>query len=111
MASYRLSERILIQNFIDSQDDEGFSIQKWDDFYPCWSSFKSISGSEFIAAKANNSENIVTFTIRYCKKAKALLNNTKNFRIKYNNKYYDIVYVDDFRSRHKFIDIKATLTN
>ncbi|MGL5459007.1 MAG: phage head closure protein [Cetobacterium sp.] len=112
-----LSERIKIYKIEESQTENGFSIEPvYNDsniYYKCWSSFKTISGSEFIAAKATNSENIVTFTIRYCNKSKALLSPgaTKKFKIKYNECLYDIQFANDYRNLHDWIDIKATILN
>lgn len=109
MAQCRLTERISIQRLATTTDEQGFKEQQWTDYYTCWSNFKSITGKEYIAAKATQSENIVTFTIRYCKKAKELLNSdaTKIYRVVYNNKTYNIEYVTDFQNLHNFIDIKC----
>lgn len=113
MAQCKLTERIEIQYFNNNmQDDEGFTSESWETYYKCWSNFRSISGKEYTAAKATQSENIVTFTIRYCKKARELLkkDSTKKFRIFFNGQFYDIEYVSDFRNEHNFIDIKCNIS-
>lgn len=113
MARYRLTERISIEKYLgEIQNKNGFDYPKWDDkYYKCWSAYKSVDGKEYIAAKANNTENIVTFTVRYCNKTKALLvpGATKNFRINYKGYHYDIEFVSDYKNLHEWIDIKCNI--
>ncbi|MGL4569639.1 MAG: phage head closure protein [Clostridium sp.] len=115
MADCTLTEIINIEKFLcEFQNDNGFDEPKWDDkYYRCWAAFKGIKGSEFIDAKATNSENIVTFTVRYCNKTKELLDPgaSKKFRIKYNEYYYNVVFVSDYNNLHDWIDIKAIIIN
>ncbi|CEN31031.1 putative phage head-tail adaptor [[Clostridium] sordellii] len=113
MAECRLTERIKIEKLSDSKEtnENGFDEEVWKEHYKCWSGYKSVSGKEYIAAKANNSENIVTFTVRYCNKVKELLDPgaSKIFRIEYKGFYYDILDVLDFENRHEFVDIKSKI--
>ena len=111
MANCRLTERIEIEKLDLSTNENGFEEEIWQSHYKCWSAFKTITGKEYVAAKANNSENIVTFSVRHCKKIKELLDPgaTKVFRIKYKGFCYDILYVSDFENRHEFVDIKAKI--
>ena len=115
MSQYRLTERMVLQKYEDSDTDEcGFPIQSWDEkYYPCWCAFRSVSGKEYFEAKANNTENIVTFTIRYCNKVKALLEPgaTKEYRILYKNHVYDIQYASDYQDAHEWIDIKCKINS
>lgn len=113
MVNVRTNERIIISQYIgEEQNDNGFDSLQWDDtYYSCWCSFRQVSGKEFISAKANNSENIVTFTIRYCSKTKALLEagETKQYKVIYKNNDYDILFCSDYNNLHKWIDIKAEI--
>ncbi|AWZ48317.1 phage head closure protein [Hathewaya limosa] len=111
MAKCRLTERIIIEEYIsNNQNENGFDIEKWPEYYSCWCNYKTVNGKEYEAAKATQAQNIVTFTVRYCNKIKALLEKdaTKKFRIKYKDKIFNIEYVNDFQNRHEWIDIKAT---
>ncbi|BDR80691.1 hypothetical protein N072000002_09470 [Clostridium tetani] len=110
MARCRLTERIIIEQYSTMQNENGFDIEEWQEYYPCWSNYKTVSGKEYESAKATQVENIVTFTVRYCNKVKVLLekNATKNFRIKYKDKVFNIQYVSDFENLHEWVDIKAT---
>ena len=110
MAKCRLTERITIQKYLgEAQNENGFDVPMWDDYYYCWSNFKAVSGKEYEAAKATQTQNIATFTVRYCKKVAELLkkDGTKNFRIQYQDKIFNIEYVYDFENLHEWVDIKA----
>lgn len=110
MPKCRLTERIKIEKLSSVIDDEGFEIKKWTEYYTCWSNFRAISGKEYISAKASKSENIVTFSVRYCNKVKELIKpcSSKCFRVIYKENIYDIIsQPTDFNNLHKFVDIKA----
>lgn len=111
MAQCRLTERIIIEKYSSSQNENGFDVENWTEYYKCWSGYKQVTGREYISAKATNSENIVTFTVRYCNKVKELLKPgaSKIFRVKYKDEYFDIEDVLDFENLHKFVDIKAKI--
>lgn len=111
MAQCRLTERMILQKYDTLEgDEEGFSNSHWDeDYYSCWCSFRSVSGKEYFSAKTDNSENIVTFTVRYCNKTKPLVEPgaTKEFRILYKKNLYNIKYACDIQDKHQWITIKA----
>lgn len=111
MARCRLTERIKFQSLVESQNDNGFNEENWIDYYECWSKYRSIKGSEFIAAKQTGSENIVTFLVRYCNKTKALLDSraTKIYKIIFRGRTYNIEYASDYEDLHEYIDIKCSV--
>ncbi|HAT4314967.1 phage head closure protein [Clostridium perfringens] len=107
----KLNNRIKFKKIEYKQSDYGTDIPELskDTYYSCWAEFKTVSGKEFIAAKTTNSENIVTFTVRYCNKLKPLLNlkEKKNFKIEFNDCTYNILFASDRMNLHKYIDIKC----
>lgn len=107
----KLDKRIVFKKIEYKQNDYGTEDPELskDIYYSCRAGFKQISGKEFIAAKTTNSENIVTFTVRYCNKLKLLLNpkEKKNFKIEFNNCTYNILFASDWMNLHKYIDIKC----
>lgn len=111
MKSGDLKERIIISKYLgEIQNENGFDVPTWDDtYYPCWCKFIQVSGKEFISAKANNSENIVTFTVRYCNKTKVLLEvgETQKYKVIYKGNDYNIEFCSDYKDMHQWIDIKA----
>ncbi|MDV3428356.1 MAG: phage head closure protein [Bacillota bacterium] len=52
-------------------DEDGFPIQGWDHLMNIWASKQGLVGRAFYAAQAVQSENDVTFRIRYVKGIKA----------------------------------------
>lgn len=112
MSECRLTERIEIEELISTtQNSKGFDIPNWQLYYGCWSSYDEVKGSKFIAAKADKSEDIVTFTIRYCNKVKPLLlpGAKKRFRVIFNGFIYAILFAGDYENRHEWVDIKAKI--
>ncbi|MDQ0149217.1 phage head closure protein [Eubacterium multiforme] len=109
----KLTERITIQEYKTIQNENGFDEEIWKEYYTCWSGFRQITGKEYISAKATNSENITTFTVRYCNKLKELLKPgaTKVFRVKFNEEFYDIQYASDYNNSHQYIDLKCKVTS
>lgn len=105
----KLNKRIVFKKIEYEQNDYGTMEETSNDYYSCWSGFKTISGKEFIAAKTNNSENIVTFTVRYCNKLKPLLDpkERKNFKIEFNKCVYKILFASDWMNLNKYIDLKC----
>ncbi|MGG5463490.1 phage head closure protein [Clostridium sp. B9] len=105
-------KKIVIEKFSGSKPNEnGFPEEEWEFFCNIWCNFRNVSGKEFISAKAENSENIVTFTFRYFKKINEMLNPgaSKKFRILYNENYYNIIFISDFNDEHNEVDIKAKI--
>ena len=109
----KLTERITIQEYTTTQNENGFDEETWIDYFSCYSGFRQITGKEYISAKATNSENIVTFTVRYCEETKILLKPgaSKDFRIKFNEEFYDIQYAIDYNNSHQYIDLKCEVIN
>lgn len=105
----RLSERINIQKRAPSESENGFDVDGWESYYNCWSAFNSVSGREYYSAKATQSEQVVTFTVRHCKKVKVLLEKdaSKNFRVVLGSHTYDIEHVSDTENLHQWLEIKA----
>lgn len=110
MAECKLTERILIQTRVETQNENGFNTEVWQDYYSRWAKFKAVSGSEFVAAKATKSENIVTFSVRYCNKIKPLLilNNYPKYKILFKGILYNIEYANDYQGLHEYVDIKCS---
>lgn len=105
----KLNNRIKFRKSETIQNDYGTMEETLIDYYNCWARFKQVTGKEFIEAKTTNSENIVTFTVRYCNKLKPLLNNKqkKVFKVEFNGCTYNILFSSDWMNLHKYIDIKC----
>lgn len=60
---------------------------------------------EFYAAKAVQAENTVEFVIRYSKDLDCL--NSKEYRVFWNNKAYNITFIDNIQCQNKKLQIKC----
>lgn len=101
----KLNKRITIQKYVSVQDDEGFEEKKWIDIAKIWASVNNLWGKEFYAAKTVNLEKTVEFTIRYNKDIENI--DTKTHRILFNNRNFNITFIDNIRYENKYLKIKA----
>ena len=100
-----LNKRITIQKFREKQDDDGFDTVGWEDYKTIWASINNLWGKEFYAAKAVNAENTVEFIVGY---SKGLSNiNTKEYRIFWNNRAFNITFIDNIKYENRWLKIKA----
>jgi len=107
-----LNKRIAIQKLGEIQyNDNGFPISNDDgfgDYKTVWASINNLFGQEFYSAKAINEENTVNFIIRYSKDLTDI--DSKNYRIKWKNRVFNITFIDNVQYANKWIKIKAIET-
>lgn len=83
----------------------GIRKEVYTDFHKCWCSINSLYGNELYKALEIQQQDILNFTIRYSKNLEEL--NTKDFRIKWKNRIYNIVAIDFYNFNKEKITIKA----
>lgn len=83
----------------------GFDDVKWEDYKTVWAGVNNLFGKEYWEAKAIQSENTIEFVIRFSKDVGIL--NSKEYRIVFNNKIYNITFVDNIKYQNKWLKIKA----
>jgi len=107
-----LNKRITLQEFTSGTNENGFPIEEWVDYKTVWASINNLFGKEFYAAKAVQSENTVEFLIRYSSDTKVLLeeNATKEYRIFWNSKAFNITFPDNIKYQNKWIKIKTEVS-
>lgn len=96
-----LNKRITIQKLITITNKNGFEEETWQDYKTVWASADNLFGREYYAAQAVQAEKTVKFTIRYCKDLDT------NMRILFDNKQYNIVFIDNIKYGNAFMAIKA----
>lgn len=101
----KLDKRITIQKFSTYQNENGFDIEDWVDYKTIWASINNLWGKEFYAAKAVNAENTVEFVVRYSRDLENI--STKEYRIFWNGRNFDITFVDNIQYENKWLKIKA----
>lgn len=100
-----LNKRITIQRYTTIQNKNGFDIEDWEDYKTVWASANNLFGKEFYAAKATNEEKTVEFVVRYSKEVETL--NSKEYRIFWNSKTFNIIFIDNIKYANKWLKIKA----
>lgn len=79
-----LRNKIHIQEFIDSTDEDGYPVQDWVTVHSLWSKIKTVKGSEAIDASKEINTLTYRFIVRYTKGLHA------KQRILFNGELYDI---------------------
>ena len=92
-------------------DENGFHLEEFTEVARVWCSVTNIHGKELI----DNIDQLSTNTYKRIKvRYKRYLDETlyfditHNFRIKYNNSYWNITSIDDIQDRHEYMEILIT---
>ena len=103
------TKKIEIQEYTETTDEIGNSISEWTTLFKPWAEVNCVGGKEYYAAAEVNSENDMTFKIRYSKKLSDKL--TSEIRIVYNSKIYDVKHIEDHMEQHRQLIIRAKELN
>lgn len=98
----KLDRKIQIEKFVTQRTSSGAMRKSWEVIGIFWAMIDFKGGGENFEAKQEQGINIKRFTIRFCEKLKA----TEMMRIKYNDEYYDILFVDEIE-RGKYLICEA----
>lgn len=104
----RLDKRITIQQHTVTKDEEGNQQQEWITFHSCWAAVNGVSNREYWKAREQHEENNVNFRIRFCNTLKVL--NKTDFRIVFDGRIYDIVFIDNVLFADSLLNIKGVET-
>lgn len=100
-----MRNRIEIQEYEESTNDNGYPVEDWVTKHILWTKIKTVKGSETISAAAEVNTNTYRFIIRYTEGLHA------KQRVLFNGKYFDIQAVlndDELRNTQTII---ATVQN
>ncbi|HAR85884.1 MAG TPA: head-tail adaptor protein [Clostridium sp.] len=100
----QLNKRIVIQTMKDTKGT-GFNTTGWVDYKTVWASINNLFGKEYWSAKACNAENTFNIVIRYSKDLESI--NTKNYRIKWGDRLFDITSIDNVQYANEILKIRA----
>ncbi|NKF05300.1 phage head closure protein [Clostridium gasigenes] len=100
-----LNKRITIQELKTITTDNGFEEEKWVDSKTVWAKVNNLFGKEFWSAKAINQENSLDFIIRYSKDLSIL--DSKTNRIYWNERAFNITFIDNIQYKNTWIKIKG----
>ncbi|WP_196007899.1 phage head closure protein [Clostridium tyrobutyricum] len=101
MRTEELKHKITFQKLTTTTNENGFEVEVWEDYSTAWAAISNLMGREYFAAAAVQAEKTVKFTIRY------LQGITDDMRILFEDKQYNITFIDNIKYRNKYIEIKA----
>ena len=105
MESGNMNKRITFQALTTTTNENGLEMDEWTDYYSCWCSVNNLYGTEYWNAQQVQEENTVNFYVRYCRKLSAL--DTKNYRIMFEDKPFDIKHIDNVQYANDLLKVKA----
>lgn len=91
--------RIIFQKNEVVTDAIGNHTNEWKDYYSCFATISSESGSETSDAGQTLPQSNGAFTVRYCKETAAI--KSDQFRIKLGDELYDITSIDHQNNKRK----------
>lgn len=89
----KMDNRITIQHRTITIE-KGIKKEVWTDYYSCWAELLDLYGQEKYSAYSVKLENSIKFKCRMCSDLKVLIGNTKDYRIMWNDEYYNLIFVD-----------------
>ena len=101
---YKLDKRIVIQKYT-SKTVNGFDSGDWIDYKIVWANINNLFGREYWEAKNCNAENTLNIVIRYSKDVEIL--NSKDYRIKWENRLFNITFIDNIKYENKYLKLKV----
>lgn len=102
----KMHERIKIQKSTAVNDENGNHVAVWKDYYKCFAYVNNLSGREYWEAAETNSQDEVTFIIRYCKKAAQL--SSDHYRVIFRGRIYNITFIDNVQYGDRTLKIRAS---
>ena len=101
----RLTERIEIVTFTEDDDAIFSNTVNYKTVKTLYANIKNMSNSEIVANYAKYENMLISFRVFYTKFTKELLFKTKDFRVKWQEQYFDIIAVQ-YKDRD-YVDIKC----
>ena len=103
------NKKIEVQLLTETRDEIGQQITGWETVFSPWSEVKCSGGREYHAAAQVNSENDMTFRIRWSGKIAGKL--TSELRIVYGGIIYNVIHIEDVNDQHREFVIRARQLN
>jgi len=85
--------------------EKGRPVEAWEDYFKCWCDIKSLYGKELYDALEVDLKNVMNFETRFCAKLEAL--NTKEYRVAWGNRVFNLINVDYGKYERKKVVLKA----
>ena len=95
MKAGQLDQRVTVERFTSTEDELGQPIEAWAPLFTCWAAVEPLTGREFIAAQAAQSEVTARIRMRFRPWM------TAEDRVIHNGTTYNIVSLVDVRSENR----------
>ena len=95
MKAGQLDQRVTVERFSRTEDELGQPIESWAPLFTCWAAVEPLTGREFIAAQAAQSEVTARIRMRFRPWM------TAEDRVIHNGTTYNIVSLVDVRSENR----------
>lgn len=99
------SELITIQKQTEERDKDGFPHSKWEDYYTNYAYVNKLSGSEFWQAAETAAQSTIRFEMRYHAKLESV--DTKNYRLVFRGRIFNITNVDNVMFKNETVKISG----
>jgi SPP1 family predicted phage head-tail adaptor len=97
----KLRHRITFQKQNIITNENGFEETIYDNYKTVWTKVSNLSGKEYFEAAKVQKEKTVKFLIR------AGIKIDESMRIMFNEKSYNIIFIDNINYKNKYIEVKA----
>lgn len=94
-----LNCRITFQKNGIMVDEIGNRRNSWEDYFSCYATINSESGSELEAAGQTVPAANAAFTVRFCRQTAAITSD--GYRIRWGDELYNITYIDHQNNKRK----------
>lgn len=102
-----LKHKITFKKRVVDTDDYGRKNETYNNVYKTYAYINNLSGKEYWSAFAVKAENTIVFEMRYNRFFDNL--NTTDYVIEFNNKIYNILFIDNIQYKNKILKIKGVL--
>ncbi len=103
-----MNERILFQKSEVVSDKIGNRRNEWTDYYSCFATISDSQGKSSVkesSAGMTTDHADISFTVRYCKKAFAVI--STEYRIVWNGEVYNILKIDHLNMKKHALKFKC----
>lgn len=100
---------VTIQKYVDGFDNIGNQSHEWQDYRKAYAYVNGLSGREYWEAANVQQENTVEFVFRW--KPFFDMMNTKQYRLIFHDRIYNISLIDNIQFRNKTVKVKAVAKN
>jgi len=97
----KLQHRITFQKPVINTDENRVETQSWQNHKSVWSHVSNLHGKEYFEAAAVQKEKIIKFIVR------ALADIDESMRIVFQDKIYNIIFIDHIKYEKRHMEIKA----